>query len=61
MKNQLALKNIKKLKRIARKKLNDADGVGFLSNIYEQQAQNLVAIGDYIGFEKYFLKAIKLR
>lgn len=43
------------------KKLRDADGVGYLADIYEEMGNTLVNKGNRFEFEDCYEKAIKLR
>ena len=50
MEHDLALTSIKNLREIGKKKLRDADGVGYLADIYEEMGNILVCQGDTIKF-----------
>jgi predicted Zn-dependent protease len=59
--HDLALNSINEIKDIVKKKLTNADGVGYLADIYAELGNTYALKKKCVKFEEYYLKAINSR
>jgi hypothetical protein len=55
------LNSINEIKDIVKKKLTNADGVGYLADIYAELGNTYALKKKCVKFEEYYLKAINSR